>query len=165
MGKNRLVYGENTEISYLVKIMNVFMVICGCIGVLLTALGEYIFGIIAFLAILIMIFVVIKELKKQYQKIDVSFLYEGKEVAVHIDIYGKTRTKKPVVLKYGEEEISVASIEGAKFAKNLTFMLQENLPCVFTIQRKKKAVTVTIGEKTVIDNNYVRKEYLLPNES
>ena len=41
-------------------------------------------------------------------------------------------------------------------------MLDENTPCVFEINRKKMGVTVTIDGKTVVDNNYVSKEYLLP---
>lgn len=162
MGKNRLVYGENTEISYLVKMMNVFIVICGCIGVLLTALGEFVFGIIAIAAILIMLFVVFKEQRKQYQKIDVSFLYEGKEVSAHLDIYGKLRNEKNVFLQYGEKKIAMSTSEGKKYAKNLTFMLEEGMPCIFTIQRKKMAVSITIAGKVVVDNNYVRKEYLIP---
>ena len=89
MGKNRLVYGENTEISYLMKIMSVFMAICGSIGVLLIALGQVIFGCIALAAILVIGVVLLSESRKQYQKVDGSFLYNGQEVCVHIDIYGK----------------------------------------------------------------------------
>ena len=56
----------------------------------------------------------------------------------------------------------MSSSEGGKYAKTLTFMLDENTICIFEINRKKMAVTVTIDGKTVVDNNYVRKEYLLP---
>ena len=72
------------------------------------------------------------------------------------------RTKRPVVLKYGDVEVEMISSEGGKYAKSLTFMLEENTPCVFVINRKKMGVTVTIAGQTVVDNNYVRKEYLLP---
>ena len=82
---------------------------------------------------------------------------------MHIDIYGKMRKKKPVILKYGDEEILLQSSEGGKFAKSLTFLLDENTPCVFEIDNKKKAITVKIDEKVVVENNYVRKEYLLPD--
>ncbi len=163
MGKNRLVYGENTENSYLMKIMSVFMAICGSIGVLLIALGQVIFGCIALAAILVIGVVLLSESRKQYQKVDGSFLYNGQEVSVHIDIYGKMRTQKPVVMHYGEKEIPLHSSEGARFAKSLTFLLDENTPCVFTINRKKKGVDVKIGNEIIVDNNYVRKEYLLPN--
>jgi hypothetical protein len=72
------------------------------------------------------------------------------------------RTRKPVVLKYGNKDIVMTSSEGGKYAKSLTFMLDENTPCVFLINRKKLGVTVTIANQTIVDNNYVRKEYLLP---
>lgn len=163
MGKNRLVYGENTEISYLIKIMTGMMIICGVIGLLLMALGQIAFGGIGFAAVLVIAIIVFSESRKQYQKVDGSFLYNEREVSVHIDIYGKMRTMKPVILKYGDKEIALQSSEGGKFAKTLIFMLDENTPCVFEIDRKKRGITVKIDDKIVVDNNYVRKEYLLPD--
>ena len=163
MGKNRLVYGVNTEITYLIGIMKGMIAVCGGIGVLLMLLGQIAFGGIAFAAIIVIGIVLFSENRKQYQKIDGSFLYNEREVSVHIDIYGKMRKKKPVILKYGDEEILLQSSEGGKFAKSLTFLLDENTPCVFEIDNKKKAITVKIDEKVVVENNYVRKEYLLPD--
>lgn len=162
MGKNRLVYGENTEITYLVNLLVGMMSICGGIGVLLILLGQVVFGCIGLASAVVISILVFCESRKQYQKVDGSFLYNDREVSVHIDIYGKMRTKNPVILHYGEEEISLHSSEGGKYAKTLTFMLDENTPCVFEIDRKKKGINVKIGEKTIVDNNYVRKEYLLP---
>ena len=163
MGKNRLVYGENTEITYLIKILVGMMAICSGIGVLLILLGQVAFGCIGLASAVVISIIVFCERRKQYQKVDGSFLYNGKEVSVHIDIYGKLRTKRPVVMKYGDEEIVMSSSEGGKYAKALTFMLDENTPCIFEINRKKMGVTVTIGDETIVDNNYVRKEYLLPD--
>ena len=162
MGKNRLVYGENTEITYLIQILTGMLLICFGIGVLLILLGQMAFGGIGLASAVLIAIIVLCERRKQYQKVDGSFLYNEKEVSVHIDIYGKMRTKCPVILKYGDEEITMSSSEGGKYAKSLTFMLDENTPCVFVINRKKMGVSVTIGEQTVVDNNYVRKEYLLP---
>lgn len=162
MGKNRLVYGENTEITYLIRILVGMMLICLGIGVLLMLLGQMAFGGIGLASAVLIAFIVMSERRKQYQKVDGSFLYNEKEVSVHIDIYGKMRTKRPVVLKYGEKEITMSSSEGGKYAKSLTFMLDENTSCVFEINRKKMGVNVIIGDKIVVDNNYVRKEYLLP---
>ena len=162
MGKNRLVYGENTEISYLVRILTGMMFICTGIGLLLILLNQVAFGCIGLASAVLIIFIIISERRKQYQKIDGSFLYNEREVSIHVDIYGKMRTKRPVVLKYGDEEIAMNSSEGGKYAKSLTFMLDENTPCVFVINRKKLGVTVTIANQTIVDNNYVRKEYLLP---
>ena len=162
MGKNRLVYGENTEITYLIRILVGMMLICLGIGVLLMLLGQMAFGGIGLASAVLIAFIVMSERRKQYQKVDGSFLYNEKEVSVHIDIYGKMRTKRPVVLKYGEKEITMSSSEGGKYAKSLTFMLDENTSCVFEINRKKMGVNVIIGDKIVVGNNYVRKEYLLP---
>lgn len=162
MGKNRLVYGENTEITYLIKILVGMMAICSGIGVLLILLGQVAFGGIGLASAVLISIIILSERRKQYQKVDGSFLYNEKEVSVHIDIYGKMRTKRPVVMKYGDKEITMSSSEGGKYAKTLTFMLDENTICIFEINRKKMAVTVSIDGKTVVDNNYVRKEYLLP---
>ena len=162
MGKNCLVYGENTEISYLVRILTGMMFICTGIGLLLILLNQVAFGGIGLASAVLIIFIIISERRKQYQKIDGAFLYNEREVSIHVDIYGKMRTKRPVVLKYGDEEIAMNSSEGGKYAKSLTFMLDENTPCVFVINRKKLGVTVTIAGQTVVDNNYVREEYLLP---
>lgn len=162
MGKNRLVYGENTEITYLIKILVGMMAICSGIGVLLILLGQVAFGGIGLASAVLISIIIVSERRKQYQKVDGSFLYNEKEVSVHIDIYGKMRTKRPVVMKYGDKEITMSSSEGGKYAKTLTFMLDENTICIFEINRKKMAVTVTIDGKTIVDNNYVRKEYLLP---
>lgn len=163
MGKNRLVYGENTEITYLIKILTGMLAICCGIGVLLILLGQVAFGCIGLASAVVISIIVFSERRKQYQKVDGSFLYNGKEVSVHIDIYGKMRTKRPVVMKYGDEEITMSSSEGGQYAKTLTFMLDEATPCIFEINRKKMGITVTIGDKIVVDNNYVRKEYLLPD--
>lgn len=162
MGKNRLVYGENTEITYLVKILTGMLSICGVIGVILILLGQPVFGGIGLAAMVLIAVVVFSELRRQYQKIDGSFLYNEKEVSVHIDIYGKMRTTYPVVMNYGDEEIPLKSSEGGKYAQSLLFMLDEKTVCVFEINRKKMSVTVKINDETVVDNNYVRKEYLLP---
>ncbi len=162
MGKNRLVYGENTEITYLIKILVGMMAICSGIGVLLILLGQVAFGGIGLASAVLISIIILSERRKQYQKVDGSFLYNEKEVSVHIDIYGKMRTKRPVVMKYGDKEITMSSSEGGKYAKTLTFMLDENTICIFEINRKKMGVSVTIDGKTVVDNNYVRKEYLLP---
>jgi hypothetical protein len=162
MGKNRLVYGENTEISYLVRILTGMMFICTGIGLLLILLNQVAFGGIGLASAVLIIIIIISERRKQYQKIDGSFLYNEREVSIHVDIYGKMRTRKPVVLKYGDKDIVMTSSEGGKYAKSLTFMLDENTPCVFVINRKKLGVTVTIANQTIVDNNYVRKEYLLP---
>lgn len=163
MGRNRLVYGENTEISYLSKLMKVFMGICLAIGVLLICLTEYVFGGIALAAVLIILIMFFNVNRKQYQKVDGSFLYREKEISIHIDIYGKMRKKRPVVIKYGDKEILMDSSEGGKFARTLRFMLDSETPCVLEISRKKKGVTVKIANETVVDNNYVRKDYLLPD--
>ena len=93
MGKNRLVYGENTEITYLIKLLTGMLLVCGGIGVLLIALGQVVFGCIGLAAVVLIAIIVLSELRKQYQKIDGSFLYNEKEVSVHIDIYGKMRKK------------------------------------------------------------------------
>lgn len=162
MGKNRLVYGENTEITYLVNILMGMMLICMGVGGLLVILGQVAFGGIGFASAVLILILVLLETRKQYQKVDGSFLYNEKEVSVHIDIYGKMRTKRPVKMKYGDKEIEMSSSEGGKYAKTLTFMLDENTPCVFEINRKKMSVSVTINGTIVVDNNYVRKEYLLP---
>ena len=162
MGKNRLVYGENTEITYLIQILTGMMLICFGIGVLLILLGQMAFGGIGLASVVLIAIIVLSERRKQYQKVDGSFLYNDKEVSIHVDIYGKMRTKKPVVLKYGDSKIEMISSEGGKYAKSLTFMLDENTPCVFVINRKKMGVTVTIAGQMIVDNNYVRKEYLLP---
>ena len=162
MGKNRLVYGENTEISYLVRILTGMMFICTGIGLLLILLNQVAFGGIGLASAVLIFIIIISERRKQYQKIDGSFLYNEREVSIHVDIYGKMRTRKPVVLKYGDKDIVMTSSEGGKYAKSLTFMLDENTPCVFVINRKKLGVTVTIANQTIVDNNYVRKEYLLP---
>lgn len=161
MGKNRLVYGENTEILYLINILMGMMAICGGIGVLLILLGQTVFGCIGFGAAVIIAIIILCEKRKQYQKIDGSFLYDGKELSIHVDLYGKMRVKKPVVIKYGEKEIPMHLCEGGKFVKTLVFMLNDNTPCVFEVNRKKQGVDVKIGEETVVDNNYVRKDYLL----
>lgn len=162
MGKNRLVYGENTEITYLIKILTGMMAICAGIGVLLMLLGQFVFGGIGLASGVLIAILIFCERRKQFQKVDGSFLYNEREVSVHIDIYGKMRTNRPVVMKYGDKEITMSSSEGGKYAKTLTFMLEEDVPCVFEINRKKMSVTVTIDGKTIVDNNYVRKEYLLP---
>lgn len=162
MGRNRLVYGENTEISYLVRILTGMMFICTGIGLLLILLNQVAFGGIGLASAVLIFIIIISEKRKQYQKIDGSFLYNEREVSIHVDIYGKMRTRKPVVLKYGDKDIVMTSSEGGKYAKSLTFMLDENTPCVFVINRKKLGVTVTIANQTIVDNNYVRKEYLLP---
>lgn len=162
MGRNRLVYGENTEISYLVRILTGMMFICTGIGLLLILLNQVAFGGIGLASAVLIFIIIISERRKQYQKIDGSFLYNEREVSIHVDIYGKMRTRKPVVLKYGDKDIVMTSSEGGKYAKRLTFMLDENTPCVFVINRKKLGVTVTIANQTIVDNNYVRKEYLLP---
>lgn len=162
MGRNRLVYGENTEISYLVRILTGMMFICTGIGLLLILLNQVAFGGIGLASAVLIFIIIISEKRKQYQKIDGSFLYNEREVSIHVDIYGKMRTRKPVVLKYGDKDIAMTSSEGGKYAKSLTFMLDENTPCVFVINRKKLGVTVTIANQTIVDNNYVRKEYLLP---
>lgn len=162
MGKNRLVYGENTEISYLVRILTGMLFICVGVGLLLILLNQFTFGCIGLASAILISIIIISERRKQYQKVDGSFLYNEKEVSIHVDIYGKMRTKRPVVLKYGDGEIVMSSSEGGKYAKSLTFMLDENTPCVFVINRKKMGITVTIAGQTVVDNNYVRKEYLLP---
>lgn len=161
MGKNRLVYGENTEITYLVNLLTGMMTICGGIGVLLILLGQVAFSGIGLASAVVIFIIVFCERRKQYQKVDGSFLFNDREVSVHIDIYGKMRTKRPVILHYGEQEIPLHSSEGGKYAKTLIFMLDENTPCVFEIDRKKKGINVKIGDKIVVDNNYVRKEYLL----
>ena len=163
MGKNHFVYGENTEITYLIKILVGMMAICSGIGVLLIFLGQVAFGCIGLASAVVISIIVFSERRKQYQKVDGSFLYEGKEVSVHIDIYGKMRTKRPVSMNYGDKQIEMSSSEGGKYAKTLKFMLDENTPCIFQINRKKMSVTVIIGQETVVDNNYVRKEYLLPD--
>lgn len=163
MGKNRLVYGENTEITYLVRLLCIMMAVCGGLGLLLIILGQIVFGGIGLASAVVISIIVFCERRKQYQKVDGSFLYNEREVSVHIDIYGKMRTKKPVILYYGDEEISLYSSEGGKYAKKLVFMLDDNSPCVFEIDRKKKGINVKIGDKTIVDNNYVRKEYLLPD--
>lgn len=163
MGKNRLVYGENTEITYLVRLLCIMMAVCGGLGLLLIILGQIVFGGIGLASAVVISIIVFCERRKQYQKVDGSFLYNEREVSVHIDIYGKMRTKKPVILYYGDEEISLHSSEGGKYAKKLVFMLDDNTPCVFEIDRKKKGINVKIGDKTIVDNNYVRKEYLLPD--
>ena len=160
--RNRLVYGENTEISYLVRILTGMMFICTGIGLLLILLNQVAFGGIGLASAVLIFIIIISERRKQYQKIDGSFLYNEREVSIHVDIYGKMRTRKPVVLKYGDKDIVMTSSEGGKYAKSLTFMLDENTPCVFVINRKKLGVTVTIANQTIVDNNYVRKEYLLP---
>lgn len=162
MGRNRLVYGENTEISYLVRILTGMMFICTGIGLLLILLNQVAFGGIGLASAVLIFIIIISERRKQYQKIDGSFLYNEREVSIHVDIYGKMRTRKAVVLKYGDKDIVMTSSEGGKYAKSLTFMLDENTPCVFVINRKKLGVTVTIANQTIVDNNYVRKEYLLP---
>ena len=162
MGRNRLVYGENIEISYLVRILTGMMFICTGIGLLLILLNQVAFGGIGLASAVLIFIIIISERRKQYQKIDGSFLYNEREVSIHVDIYGKMRTRKPVVLKYGDKDIVMTSSEGGKYAKSLTFMLDENTPCVFVINRKKLGVTVTIANQTIVDNNYVRKEYLLP---
>lgn len=162
MGRNRLVYGENTEISYLVRLLTGMLYICVGVGLLLMLLNQLAFGGIGLASAVLILIIIISERRKQYQKIDGSFLYNEKEVSIHVDIYGKMRTKRPVVLKYGDKDIEMISSEGGKYAKRLTFMLDENTPCVFVINRKKLSVTVTIAGQTVVDNNYVRKEYLLP---
>lgn len=162
MGRNRLVYGENTEISYLVRILTGMMFICTGIGLLLILLNQVAFGGIGLASAVLIFIIIISERRKQYQKIDGAFLYNEREVSIHVDIYGKMRTRKPVVLKYGDKDIVMTSSEGGKYAKSLTFMLDENTPCVFVINRKKLGVTVTIANQTIVDNNYVRKEYLLP---
>ena len=162
MGRNRLVYGENTEISYLVKLLTGMLFICIGVGTLLVLLNQLAFGGIGFASALLILIIILSERRKQYQKVDGSFLYNDKEVSIHVDIYGKMRTKKPVVLKYGDSKIEMISSEGGKYAKSLTFMLDENTPCVFVINRKKMGVTVTIAGQMIVDNNYVRKEYLLP---
>lgn len=162
MGRNRLVYGENTEISYLVRILTGMMFICTGIGLLLILLNQVAFGGIGLASAVLIFIIIISERRKQYQKIDGSFLYNEREVSIHVDIYGKMRTRKPVVLKYGDKDIAMTSSEGGKYAKSLTFMLDENTPCVFVINRKKMGVTVTIAGQMIVDNNYVRKEYLLP---
>ena len=162
MGRNRLVYGENTEISYLVRLLTGMLYICVGVGLLLMLLNQLAFGGIGLASAALILIIIISERRKQYQKIDGSFLYNEKEVSIHVDIYGKMRTKRPVVLKYGDKDIEMISSEGGKYAKRLTFMLDENTPCVFVINRKKLSVTVTIAGQTVVDNNYVRKEYLLP---
>lgn len=162
MGKNRLVYGENTEITYLVNLLTGMMLICMGVGGLLLLLGQMAFGGIGFASALLILILVLLERRKQYQKVDGSFMYNEKEVSVHIDIYGKMRTKRPVKMKYGDEEILMSSSEGGKYAKKLTFMLDENTPCVIEINRKKMGVNVTIGGTLIVDNNYVKKEYMLP---
>ena len=162
MGKNKLVYGENTEITYLVNILKGMLFICVGIGVLLIVLNQKIFGCIGLASAVLIFILVLSERRKQYQKVDGSFMFRDKEVSIHVDIYGKMRTKYPVKLKFGEEEIVMSSSEGGKYAKKLMFMLDENTPCVFEINRKKMSVSVTIDGKTAVDNNYVRKEYLLP---
>ena len=162
MGRNRLVYGENTEISYLVRILTGMMFICTGIGLLLILLNQVAFGGIGLASAVLIFIIIISERRKQYQNIDGSFLYNEREVSIHVDIYGKMRTRKPVVLKYGDKDNVMTSSEGGKYAKSLTFMLDENTPCVFVINRKKLGVTVTIANQTIVDNNYVRKEYLLP---
>jgi hypothetical protein len=162
MGRNRLVYGENTEISYLVKLLTGMLFICIGVGTLLVLLNQLAFGGIGFASALLILIIILSERRKQYQKVDGSFLYNDKEVSIHVDIYGKMRTKRPVVLKYGDVEVEMISSEGGKYAKSLTFMLDENTPCVFVINRKKMEVTVTIAGQMIVDNNYVRKEYLLP---
>ena len=58
MGRNRLVYGENTEISYLVKILTGMMFICTGIGLLLILLNQVAFGGIG-LASAVLIFIII----------------------------------------------------------------------------------------------------------
>ena len=98
MGRNRLVYGENTEITYLIQILTGMMLICLGIGVLLILLGQMAFGGIGLASAVLIAIIVLCERRKQYQKVDGSFLYNEKEVSVHIDIYGKMRTKKPVIL-------------------------------------------------------------------
>ncbi len=162
MGKNRLVYGENTEITYLVRLLFGMMCICGGVGVLLILLGQTVFGGIGLASAVLILILIFLEGRKQYQKVDGSFLYNEKEVSVHIDIYGKMRTKRPIKMQYGDTDIVMSSSEGGKYAKTLTFMLDEKTPCVFEINRKKMSVSVKIGGTLVVDNNYVRKEYLLP---
>lgn len=162
MGKNRLVYGENTEISYLVRILTGMLYICTGIGILLILLGQAAFGGIGLASALLILILIISERRKQYQKVDGSFLYNQKEISIHIDIYGKMRVKRPVIIKYGDEEIQMISSEGGKYAKKLVFMLDENAPLVLEINRKKMCVNITIDGNVIVDNNYVRKEYLLP---
>ncbi len=164
MGRNHLVYGENTEITYLTNIMLGFIGVCGTLGTILFFLGQVVFGGIAVATVVLIGFMVWNINRKQYQKVDGSFLYNEKEVSIHIDIYGKMRKKKPVVVHYGEDEIPMQFVEGRTFAKKLAFMLDENTPCVLTINRIKRAVSVTIDNTVVVDNNYVNKEYKLPNE-
>ncbi len=163
MGKNRLVYGENTEITYLVNLLTGMFGICAGVGVLLILLGQMAFGGIGLASAVLIFIIIFCERRKQYQKVDGSFLYNEREVSVHIDIYGKMRTKNPVILHYGEEEIPLYSSEGGKYAKSLTFMLDENTTCVFEIDRKKRGINVKINDNVIVDNNYVRKEYLLPD--
>ena len=74
MGKNRLVYGENTEISYLVRILTGMLYICTGIGVLLILLGQSAFGCIGLASAVLILILIISERRKQYQKVDGSFL-------------------------------------------------------------------------------------------
>ena len=117
MGRNRLVYGENTEISYLVKLLTGMLFICIGVGTLLVLLNQLAFGGIGFASALLILIIILSERRKQYQKVDGSFLYNDKEVSIHVDIYGKMRTKKPVVLKYGDSKIEMISSEGGKYAR------------------------------------------------
>ncbi len=163
MGKNHLVYGENTEILYLQNILKVMTLMCGGTGVLLILLGQTVFGCIGLAAVLVIGIIILSESRKEYQKLDGSFLYNGQEVSIHTDAHKKRRKYKPVFLMYGDKKIPLEALEGGRFAKKLTFMLEENLLCVFEIDRKKKSINVKIGEQMIVDNNYVRKDYLLPD--
>lgn len=164
MGRNRLVYGENTEITYLVNILKVMLGICTGIGFLLILLGQMVYGCIGLASALVIAVIILCERRKQYQKIDGSFLYNEREVSIHVDIYGKMRKIKPVIINYGDKPITMQSCEGTKYAKSLTFMLDEKTLCVFRIDRKKQGITVLINEEIVAENNCVRKQYLLPDE-
>ena len=76
-------------------------------GILLIILGQVAFGGIGLASAVLIAVIVFAERRKQYQKIDGSFLYNEREVSIHVDIYGKMRTRKPVVLKYGDKDIEV----------------------------------------------------------
>ena len=97
MGKNRLVYGENTEITYLIRILVGMMLICLGIGVLLMLLGQMAFGVIGLASAVLIAFIVMSERRKQYQKVDGSFLYNEKGF-LRPFFYGKRKKLKQLIL-------------------------------------------------------------------
>lgn len=162
MGKNRFVYGENTEISYLAKLLEIFAAICLALGIILLALKQWVFSGISLASTVVIIVVIVLTVRRQYQKIDGSFQIEGHIVSISASVMGKRR--ETATVQYDGETIPVSEWTGKHRTTRLLFILPGERKMEIQIGSLEKGVSIFIEGVMTVQNNYVLSDYLIKEE-